>query len=403
MVYSGISAASFAAASKDLEQLADLSISPERVRRACGHVGADRIEHHQQQQDAYLNKSLPAQLYDKPAEVEAPEIAAVMCDGGRLQLLDRRAGPSEPNSARKGEHWKESRIGLLARMCGERYESDPQPTLPPELSYNAMAETLAEMGKTGGKLEFPDGDGEPELTSQASSDGLVGPTLQSRHVVASRQNWEAFGPLLASQAWYQGFAAAPRKVFVSDGSPTIEKLQRTHFSHYTSVLDILHALSYSLAAARAVSDNEADARDKYDQWAARIWEGRVDDVIDELTAYGTKFGKPPADACGDDPREVVRVSRGYYENHADRMNYPLYRREGFPLTSSLMESTVKQVSRRVKGTEKYWSSAGGEAILRLSGEYLSDDKPMQSYWTNRSKNTTGTRAYRQAAASAMNA
>ena len=250
------------------------------VRRACGHVGADRIEHHQRQQDAYLNKSLPEQSYGKPAEVEPPEIAAVMSDGGRLQLLDRRAGPSESNSARKGEHWKESRIGLLASMYGDRYQSDPQPMLPPELSYKAMAETLAEMGKTGVKLEFPDGNSESEPSSQAASDGLAGPTLQSRHVVASQQNWEAFGPLLASQAWYQGFAAASRKVFVSDGSPTIEKLQRTHFSHYTSVLDILHALSYSLAAARAVSDNEADARDKYDQWAARIWEGRVDDVID---------------------------------------------------------------------------------------------------------------------------
>jgi hypothetical protein len=403
MVYSGTSAASFVAASNDLDQLANLSISPERVRRACGHVGADRIEHHQRQQDAYLNKSLPEQSYGKPAEVEPPEIAVVMSDGGRLQLLDRRAGPSESNSARKGEHWKESRIGLLASMYGDRYESDPQPILPPELSYKAMAETLAEMGKTGVKLEFPDGSSESGPTSQSASDGLVGPTLESRHVVASRQNWEAFGPLLASQAWYQGFAAASRKVFVSDGSPTIEKLQRTHFSHYTSVLDILHALSYSLAAARAVSDNEADARDKYDQWAAKIWEGRVDDVIDELTAYGTKLGEPPSDARNDDPREVVRVSRGYYENHADRMNYPHYRREGFPLTSSLMESTVKQVSRRVKGTEKYWSSAGGEAILRLCGEYLSEDKPMRSYWTDRSRHATGTRAYIRTDVPVMNA
>ena len=109
-------------------------------------------------------------------------------------------------------------------------------------------------------------------------------------MVASRRNWEAFGPLLASQAWYRGFAASTRKVFVSDGSSTIEKLQQTHFSHYTSVLDILHALSYGLAAARAISSNEALAERKYDGWAAKIWEGRVDEVIDELFAYGRKFG-----------------------------------------------------------------------------------------------------------------
>lgn len=398
MVYAGTSAASFAAASRDLTNLADLSISDERVRRACGRVGGDRIDQQQQLQDAFQNKPLPEQSRGKPADVEAPEIACVMCDGGRYQLLDRSAGGKNRSSARKGEHWKESRIGLLASMRGQQYESDPQPTLPGELRYEAMAETLSEIGKTGSKLDLPEETAEAETTFAASSvavsDGLVGPQLEQRSVVASRHNWENFGPLLASEAWYRGFAASARKVFVSDGSATIEKLQRTNFSHYTSVLDILHALSYSLAAARAVSDNEAAARQVYDEWAAKIWEGRVEDVIDELIAYSAKLGQPPPDARGDDPREIIRVSRVYYENHVRRMNYPSYRRLGFPLTSSLMESTVKQVSRRVKGSEKYWSSPGSEAMLRLCGEYLSDDKPMRNYWENRSRHASGTRSYR---------
>jgi hypothetical protein len=286
----------------------------------------------------------------------------------------------------------------LASMSGERHEADPQPTLPPELRYEAMAETLSEIGKTGAKLDLSEDSAEnktafDDVSLTANSDGLVGPTLEQRSVVASRQSWEAFGPLLASQAWYRGFAAATRKVFVSDGSATIEKLQRTNFSQYTSVLDILHALSYSLAAARAVSSDEASAEQKYDAWAAKIWEGRVDEVIDELVAYGTKLGEPPSGAGRDDPREVVRVSRVYYENHAERMDYPCYRREGFPLTSSLMESTVKQVSRRVKGSEKYWSSAGGEGMLRLRGEHLSEDDPMSAYWSHRSRDANGTRTY----------
>ena len=78
------------------------------------------------------------------------------------------------------------------------------------------------------------------------------------------------------------------------------------------------------------------------------------------------------------------------------MDYPRYRREGFPLTSSLMESTVKQVSRRVKGSEQYWSSAGDEGMLRLRGNYLSDDDPMSEYWSSRSRDACGTRAYRAA-------
>jgi hypothetical protein len=396
MVWAGTAAASFEAASKDLAYLANLSISDERVRRACGHVGTDRMDAHQRLQEAFQKKPLLEQIYAKPADVEAPDIACVMADGGRYQHLDRTADSPRPTSARKGEHWKESRIGLLARMSGAQYDSDPQPELPPELRYAAMAETLSEMGKTGAKLDFLAETAGVEIASSTELEGLVGPTLDSRSVVASRQSWEDFGPLLASQAWYHGFAAASRKVFVSDGSPTIEKMQRTHFAHYTSVLDILHALSYSLAAARAVSDHEDGAREKYDNWAEKIWKGRVEDVIDELTAYETKLGQPPADVRSDDPREIVRTSRVYYENHTDRMDYPTYRRLGLPLTSSLMESTVKQVSRRVKGSEKYWSSAGGEAMLRLCGEYLSEDEPMEAYWDHRSRHASGTRAYRVA-------
>jgi hypothetical protein len=62
--------------------------------------------------------------------------------------------------------------------------------------------------------------------------------------------------------------------------------------------------------------------------------------------------------------------------------------------SRLMESTVKQVSRRVKGSEKFWSSPGAEAMLRLRGASLSDDKPLNRNFTRRSCEACGTRAYR---------
>jgi hypothetical protein len=44
---------------------------------------------------------------------------------------------------------------------------------------------------------------------------------------------------------------------------------------------------------------------------------------------------------------------GYLGNDKDKMAYDQCRRQGLPLTSSLMESVVKQVNNRVKGTEKF--------------------------------------------------
>ena len=43
----------------------------------------------------------------------------------------------------------------------------------------------------------------------------------------------------------------------------------------------------------------------------------------------------------------------YLKNHQDQMRYDEYRRQGLPITSSHVESTVKQFNRRVKGTEKF--------------------------------------------------
>lgn len=142
------------------------------------------------------------------------------------------------------------------------------------------------------------------------------------------------------------------------------------------------------------SSRKAAAWETYHRWATKIWAGNVGDVVDELLAYCGKLGPPPEDDRSDDPRAVVRTSLVYYENHAARRDYPGYPRAGLPLTSSLMESAVKQVSRRVQGTEKFWSSAGGEATLRLRGESLGDDEPLHDYFRNRARHATGTRTYR---------
>jgi hypothetical protein len=54
------------------------------------------------------------------------------------------------------------------------------------------------------------------------------------------------------------------------------------------------------------------------------------------------------------------------------MRYDEYRRQGLPLMSSHVESTIEQINYRVKVTEKFWSEAGAEALLELRADYMSD-------------------------------
>ena len=54
------------------------------------------------------------------------------------------------------------------------------------------------------------------------------------------------------------------------------------------------------------------------------------------------------------------------------------------MTSALIESLVKEMNYRVKGTEKFWNDGpNGEAILQVRAALLSDDDRLAAYIRNR--------------------
>ena len=66
------------------------------------------------------------------------------------------------------------------------------------------------------------------------------------------------------------------------------------------------------------------------------------------------------------------------------MDYPRYRRLGLPVTSAWMESLVKEVNYRVKGTEMFWNDPeGAEAILQVRAAARCDDDRLTRYLSTR--------------------
>ncbi len=63
------------------------------------------------------------------------------------------------------------------------------------------------------------------------------------------------------------------------------------------------------------------------------------------------------------------------------MNYPEYRRRGWPIASGVTESGVKLFNKRVKGTEQFWNTDGAESILALRALWLSEDQRWSRYWS----------------------
>jgi hypothetical protein len=183
------------------------------------------------------------------------------------------------------------------------------------------------------------------------------------------------------------FPAARRQAFVADGARTNWRIQRQHFPDATPIADLMHALSYAWSAAK-IDDGEAT----YQKWAQFVWQGDVSEVIEHLKTLQSVHG-PPAEDSPSDPRHHVARALTYFENNASHMNYPAYRQQGLPVTSAHIESTVKLINRRIKGSEKFWQRATSEAVLQLRADYLSDGNPMAGFWPRYHASQTGSNAY----------
>jgi hypothetical protein len=386
MVYAGSHARSFEQAHQDLKEEAELDISAQRIMRATKHVGEERSERRDAETEAWSELSLPQQQ-SSPRE-QVPQVACVEMDGGRLQIRDRKPSEEESHRTKRAGFWREDKVGCLLSMASRVSEEDPCPQIPETFVERERMRKISreikgfcvldEEDSTGNERESPTRPGQPEV--------LV------RSVVATREDVHVFGKQLAAAAWQRGFAAAPRKAFVGDGQEANWSVWRTHFSHYTPILDFIHGICYVFAAAVAGRPLR-EGWPVYCQWAQWIWSGQAQLVIEALHIRQQELGLPEQDESEESPRSKVADTLRYLENQKSRMHYDQYRRAGLPITSSHIESTIKQINRRVKGSEKFWSEGGAEALLQLAADYLSETNPLATFWRERPGRATGQRRY----------
>ena len=388
VVYAGTQATSFPQGSRDLKELAELDVSPERVRRATERIGEERVAERDAQAAAYEALPIPAR-HIVPADQPTPAVACVQMDGGRLQLFDR----AEPQRNEDDTFWREMKVGCLWSMTSEVSAEDPCPQLPASfVDPERMRRMVREIKGFSGS----DGSAEDEAEEPRVDERPGRPQPLARSVVASRHGVETFGQLLASESHQRRFAAAQRKAFVADGSEANWGVWRRHFSHYVPILDFIHALTYVYAAATA-GQTLKEGWQAYRAWAQWLWSGQVDCVIAALAIRQQELGEPTQETPKTSPSAIVATSLVYLRNQQSRMDYPEYRKQGLPMTSTYVESTVKQINRRMKGTEKFWSH-GVEPMLTLVADHLSDTPTLTHFWRNRPHHLTGCRGYQSHAA-----
>jgi hypothetical protein len=412
-----------------LLNLAGLKVPEKQVERVTERIGQERLDQRDAQTQAFLK--LPVTEKFAAAVAHPPDLAVVEMDGGRLQIRDdpaqetaptasadlvdaRGVAPavedqasapmtageadSQPTAAQtRHGHWREDKIGLLMTMTSEESAADPCPEIPETFVNPLRIIKLARELKKGGAVG-EDAVVDPTDSAEESpleSPEYTPPAVRVKSMVATRQGAEFFGTILAAAALARGFYGAKRKAFLGDGAETNWTVQRRWFSDFVAILDFIHALSYVFAAAMA-GRKFAAGWEVYVRWIRWAWQGQVVEVIKELEQRQAELGMPADDEPETSPKQVVADTLRYLRNNQQRMRYDEYRRLGLPITSSHVESTVKQFNRRVKGTEKFWSEKGAEALLQLRADYLSETEPMEKFWKDREANSTGRRQYRRA-------
>ena len=256
-----------------------------------------------------------------------PQLLVIGLDGGRVQ--------SKEKDPQTGSRWVEDKVATLTTyLPGDGNEKDPQPLV---------------------------------TTS-----------------VATMRDSAAFGPMVRIEAERRGVRTAHQILALCDGGNWIDPLLALFFGPLVRIIDWCHATEHLWDAARAAFGAHANEAAMWaERWEALLWDGKVEKIIEALTAQSQRLGTPQQDDPPQHPRRILAQNIGYFTKHKEHMRYPKYRANGWPIGSGVTEAAVKQFNKRVKGTEQFWLDERVEPILVLRALWISQDQRWSTFWASR--------------------
>lgn len=320
-------AGSFEKAARLLRNLAGLQISPKRVQLITERVGAALGEEEAGRTRRFLARQGPTVSGAKAALLGSAcaPLLVVSLDGGRVQT--RQENPKEK--------WKEDKAGIV-------YDAVPAPE------------------RAGVTYE--------------------GPPPRTRSVCVTMESWETLGDRLSALADARGYSRARQRVCIADGATAIRTLKDRCFPDAVFILDWAHAVEHLHQVAQAAFGPGSKADDWHEQQKDRLWQGRLGPILSQIARLSRRAGPPPPKAADSDPRRILANNLNYFTTNRAAMDYPAFRRNGWPIGSGMIESTIKQLGKRVKGTEKHWSLPGVENTLHVIAHLIANDGAWQSFW-----------------------
>jgi hypothetical protein len=158
-----------------------------------------------------------------------------------------------------------------------------------------------------------------------------------------------------------GYANAPLRAFIADGSHWLWRVAEQYFGSAVQILDWYHLAEHVHKAANIVY---GDATEEATQWSKQLKDelsqGRGPAALELVQAQLAK-------ARSLAKRDALQELHTYLENNLNRIDYPRYRELGLPIGSGQVEAQCKTLvgARCKQAGMRNWTYAGAEGVLRM--------------------------------------
>jgi hypothetical protein len=303
-----------------IQLLADLDITAKEVERAAEAVGEDIAARQSEDIKRAMQLDLPV-IVGEPVPIQY-----VLMDGTGVPVVKTetagRAGKTEGQPA----HTREAKLGCVF--------------------------TQTEWDEEGYPIRDSD----------------------STTYVAAIETATEFGKRIYLEAVHRGWNRAQKQVVIADGAEWIWNIVDEHFSGAIQIVDLFHAREHLWELVRKLHPNQ-QAQQK--RWVMRqqdkLDNGQIEKLVRSLKA--TAASTPELAA-------VLQTEADYFQNNAERMRYPTFRRQHLFVGSGVVEAGCKTVvGSRLKQSGMFWTVRGANAILALRCCLLNGR--FEDYWAAR--------------------
>jgi hypothetical protein len=306
---------------QQMKLLADLDVTTKAVERTAEAIGENIAAHEQVEIQRAMQLDLPIVIG------EPVEILYVQMDGTGVPVVKKETAGRQGKTDGLPAHTREAKLGCVFTQT--TWDEEGYPIRDPDsTTYTGAIETAEEFGKR-----------------------------------------------IYLEAWKRGWSRAEKKVVMGDGAEWIWNLAEPYFPGAIQIVDLFHARQHLWELARKLYPNdEANQKAWIKVHQQRLLDkGKIEKLVGVLRAIHS---------TNPEVAEKIRIEADYFENNAERMQYPKFRRQHLFVGSGVIEAGCKTViGSRLKQSGMFWTIRGANAILALRCCHLNGR--FEDYWEAR--------------------